>query len=326
MERWGEEAAVASVSGVPVVLGGVLDEATSDALQMRLRIDELTRLLLAAAGEQEAAVHFRPPSPPPEYDNRGRRVNTRAARAREALQLERQEWVQRASKRRPGFVPPAGYRAVSVKRQKKVFLPVDKYPDYNFTGLIIGPRGETHKQLEQESGARLYIRGRGSGKEGSQNPSDLEPLHVLILAEDDATLDRAAAMIERLIVPIDDEVNDHKQLQLRKLAIYNGTVRDDSRNFLRNRRQLGLGVSAKMVVCDYCGDASHPSADCPHRKAGQPSKLDIELQEFLGQLGDATPPRTPLPADAPLPEPSSASSASSSSAAAAEVDAFLAGL
>lgn len=33
-------------------------------------------------------------------------------------------------------------------RQEKVFVPVKAYPDYNFVGRILGPRGLTAKQLE----------------------------------------------------------------------------------------------------------------------------------------------------------------------------------
>jgi len=35
-----------------------------------------------------------------------------------------------------------------VTRQEKVFVPVKAYPDYNFVGRILGPRGLTAKQLE----------------------------------------------------------------------------------------------------------------------------------------------------------------------------------
>lgn len=41
-----------------------------------------------------------------------------------------------------------------------------------------------------------------------------------------ALLLQAAAMIERLLTPVDDSHNEHKQLQLRELAAINGTLRD----------------------------------------------------------------------------------------------------
>ena len=35
------------------------------------------------------------------------------------------------------------------------------------TGLLIGPRGATQKQMQEMSGAKIVIRGRGSQKEGA---------------------------------------------------------------------------------------------------------------------------------------------------------------
>lgn len=37
-------------------------------------------------------------------------------------------------------------------------------PDSNYIGMIIGPRGTTQKSLEQKSGCKISIRGKGSTK------------------------------------------------------------------------------------------------------------------------------------------------------------------
>ena len=58
---------------------------------------------------------------------------------------------------------------------------------YNIIGLIIGPRGNTHKRMEKEIGAKIVIRGKGSVKEGrlqqkgdlKPDPSKNEELHIL---------------------------------------------------------------------------------------------------------------------------------------------------
>lgn len=49
-----------------------------------------------------------------------------------------------------------------IELQEKVYVPVDSHPEYNFVGRILGPRGMTAKQLEQETGCKIKIRGRGS--------------------------------------------------------------------------------------------------------------------------------------------------------------------
>ena len=45
---------------------------------------------------------------------------------------------------------------------EQVRIPVNDFPGYNFIGRLLGPRGATLKQFENDSGCRLFIRGRGS--------------------------------------------------------------------------------------------------------------------------------------------------------------------
>ena len=53
----------------------------------------------------------------------------------------------------------------SSKIKKKIYLP--KNTGINYIGLLIGPRGLYQKRLEEESGCKILIRGKGSQKEGS---------------------------------------------------------------------------------------------------------------------------------------------------------------
>jgi len=269
-----------------------------DALLLRVRIDEITNSLTTGnLGLEDESVR-RSPSPPPKYDTQGKRTNTREQRTREKMQLERQNLILAAQKLNPLFKPPSDYRPINVKKTAKIRIPVDKYPDYNFIGLIIGPRGDTHKQLERKSGAKISIRGKGSQKEGQmgKNPDDDEDLHVLITADTQKQLDKAAEEIDKLLVPIADEVNEHKQLQLRKLADYNGTLRENNWNSGPKRFQ-------QEVTCGFCGEPSHPTYDCPMKKVpGAKSKMDQEYESFLSAIGEApktssTSSSTPPPMD-----------------------------
>jgi splicing factor 1 len=77
------------------------------------------------------------------------------------------------------------FRAIQVRVSDKVLIPQDSHPEINFIGLIIGPRGNTLKSLEKETGAKIIIRGKGSVKEGkvaTRNgqplPGEDEPLHA----------------------------------------------------------------------------------------------------------------------------------------------------
>lgn len=60
--------------------------------------------------------------------------------------------------------PPADYKPMQLKKTRKMYIPIKKFPEYNFIGLIIGPRGITQKNMEKETGAKIAIRGRGSVK------------------------------------------------------------------------------------------------------------------------------------------------------------------
>lgn len=52
-----------------------------------------------------------------------------------------------------------------VKRVIRLDVPVDKYPNYNFVGRILGPRGNSLKRVEALTECRVYIRGKGSVKD-----------------------------------------------------------------------------------------------------------------------------------------------------------------
>ena len=68
-----------------------------------------------------------------------------------------------AAKLIPDFKPPADYKPPKI--HAKIWIPVDKFPDYGFMGLIIGPRGATHKKMERETNTKIAIRGKGTVKD-----------------------------------------------------------------------------------------------------------------------------------------------------------------
>lgn len=74
------------------------------------------------------------PSPPPQYDNFGRRVNTREYRYRKKLEDERHKLIEKAMKIIPSYHPPSDYRRPT-KTQEKVYVPVNDYPEINFSML-----------------------------------------------------------------------------------------------------------------------------------------------------------------------------------------------
>ncbi len=79
----------------------------------------------------------RSPSPPPQYDNFGRRVNTREYRYRKRLEDERHKLIEKAMRVIPNYHPPSDYRRPT-KTQEKVYVPVNDYPEINFS-MITNP-------------------------------------------------------------------------------------------------------------------------------------------------------------------------------------------
>ena len=79
----------------------------------------------------------RSPSPPPQYDNFGRRTNTREYRYRKRLEDGRHKLVEKAMKIIPNYHPPSGYRRPT-KTQEKVYIPVNDYPEIKFS-MITNP-------------------------------------------------------------------------------------------------------------------------------------------------------------------------------------------
>ena len=97
---------------------------------------------LPGLANEAAAIELDPnrsPSPPPRYDSNGKRTNTREMRMREILTKERNSLIERLLKINPNYQPPADY--VRQKPMRKMYIPVKEYPNYNFIGLVIGPRG-----------------------------------------------------------------------------------------------------------------------------------------------------------------------------------------
>uniref|UniRef100_A0A8R1EST6 Branchpoint-bridging protein n=1 Tax=Caenorhabditis japonica TaxID=281687 RepID=A0A8R1EST6_CAEJA len=103
-------------------------------------------------------VSKKSPSPEPVYDANGKRLNTREVRKRQELEQSRHEKIQALLRINPSFKPPADYRAPNIRLHDKVWIPQEQFPDLNFVGLLIGPRGNTLKSLEAETGAKIIIR------------------------------------------------------------------------------------------------------------------------------------------------------------------------
>ena len=223
--RWGGEA---QSGGMPTAITGGVDGKDLDSYAgtlvtpflsdsslifistVQLRLDEIQRAL--RSGLVVPPDGSRSPSPPPTYDSHGRRTNTRDVRYRKKLEDERNRLVDRQVKNDPNFKPPTEY--LMQKRQNggrptdKVYIPVKEFPEINFFGLLVGPRGNSLKGMERDSGAKISIRGKGSVKEGKGRPGggfeddENDELHCLITADTEEKVQRCVKLINNVIATV----------------------------------------------------------------------------------------------------------------------------
>lgn len=76
------------------------------------------------------------------------------------------------------------------KIKRKIVLPKDS--NFNYTGLLIGPKGNNQKQLEEKTGCKILVRGKGSQNQ-TGDYEDEEDLHVLVLGDGEAQVAKACA-------------------------------------------------------------------------------------------------------------------------------------
>jgi splicing factor 1 len=130
--RWGDaqENKAAGLMGLPTMIMANMTNEQLEAYTLHLRIEEISQKL--RINDVVPADGDRSPSPPPQYDNFGRRVNTREYRYRKRLEDERHKLIEKAMKVIPNYHPPSDYRRPT-KTQEKVYVPVNDYPEINFS-------------------------------------------------------------------------------------------------------------------------------------------------------------------------------------------------
>ncbi|XP_048645066.1 splicing factor 1 isoform X9 [Marmota marmota marmota] len=262
----------------------------------------------------------RSPSPEPIYNSEGKRLNTREFRTRKKLEEERHNLITEMVALNPDFKPPADYKPPATRVSDKVMIPQDEYPEINFVGLLIGPRGNTLKNIEKECNAKIMIRGKGSVKEGKVGrkdgqmlPGEDEPLHALVTANTMENVKKAVEQIRNILkqgIETPEDQNDLRKMQLRELARLNGTLREDDNRILRPWQSSETRSITNTTVCTKCGGAGHIASDCKFQRPGDPqsaqdkARMDKEYLSLMAELGEAPVPAsvgsTSGPATTPL--------------------------
>ncbi|KAM9317098.1 KH domain-containing, RNA-binding, signal transduction-associated protein 2 [Gastrophryne carolinensis] len=137
----------------------------------------------------------------------------------------------------------------NIKLSEKVLIPVKQYPKFNFVGKLLGPRGNSLKRLQEETGAKMSILGKGSmrdktkeeelRKSGEAKYAHLsDELHVLIEVfappgEAYSRMSHALDEIKKFLVP--DYNDEIRQEQLRELSYLNGSEESSQTKVTRTK-------------------------------------------------------------------------------------------
>lgn len=177
--------------------------------------------------------------------------------------------------------------------------------------------------MENDSGAKIAIRGKGSVKEGkgrsdaAHSSNQEEDLHCLIMADTEEKVNKAKQLIHNVIetvslspstsimlIPFDANTplqaasipegqNELKRNQLRELAALNGTLRDDENQACQNCGKIGHRKYdcperqnyTASIICRVCGNAGHMARDCPDRQRGANWRNDAGGARPAGRIG-----------------------------------------
>ena len=206
--RWGDENDKIQVAGLPTAISGDVSGKDLENYATHVRLEEISRKL--KSGDVIPPERERSPSPPPTYDHHGRRTNTRDIRYRKKLEDERNKLVDKALRNDPNYKPPTEYlmqKRMSGRPAEKIYIPVKEFPEIKWIGLILGPRGNSLKAMEKDTGAKIVIRGKGSTKEGKGNfgnrsADEDDELHCNITGDTQEKVDACARLINRVIATV----------------------------------------------------------------------------------------------------------------------------
>ena len=281
---------VFSVPSMPTIINiANTDTKAQDIYLLQLGIREATSKLAMPNLGIPPNPRDRSPSPEPIYNSKGVRMNTRYERTKAKLVSQRNNYITKLKALDPTYQPPACFQYKNSKLEDRVEVPQDEYPQYNFMGLILGPRGNSLEKIKQKYNCKIIVKGRGSlkdgmtglKKDGSKFDSLDEPMHVVINGPTPEAVKDASDHIRKLIKQQIDDPDGETMVALRashmhELAVLNGTLRDIDMKCLNCGREghktwqcpESDNVTAS-IICSACGGVGHITKDCKARRPGE---------------------------------------------------------
>ena len=88
----------------------------------------------------------------------------------------------------------------------KLIVPETKFPNYNFFSVILGTKGKTQKNIEELTGASVFLKGFSIhselNKKYNWSERETEPLYVEISATNKESFEKAQRVVEVLLNPV----------------------------------------------------------------------------------------------------------------------------
>lgn len=114
---------------------------------------------------------------------------------------------------------PATRRNVTAKNQNRnrpqcqFIIGIEEDPSFAVVRKLLGPHGKHIKSIAEQSGAKLRLRGLGSGfKEGLEQRESSDPLMLCISAQDSQSYERAKELVAEHLLEI---YNNFQQFKTR---------------------------------------------------------------------------------------------------------------
>ncbi|XP_037954293.1 KH domain-containing, RNA-binding, signal transduction-associated protein 2-like [Teleopsis dalmanni] len=161
------------------------------------------------------------------------------------------------------------YKQKPLKISQKVFVPVKQYPKFNFSGKILGPKGNSLRRLQEETQCKIAIKGRNSMRDRNKeeelrNSGDprfshlnrnlfLEISTISSPAESYARIAYALAEIRKYIVPDKNDEVSHEQfrelmeIDPQSIKQLNGAHPYVNKSFLENKLSGGPSGAPKYM-------------------------------------------------------------------------------
>ncbi|KAJ2787429.1 hypothetical protein GGI15_000731 [Coemansia interrupta] len=133
----------------------------------------------------------------------------------------------------------AGY----TRLEEKVYVYIESERGFNVRAKLIGTGGENMKYIQNTTGVRVQVRGRGSGYNDRDGYTDShEPMHLHVTASSEESLNQARGYCQSLIDTIKEQYDEFKESGGRGGRYYehhgrNGGGGRDGRDYGRNRHQ-----------------------------------------------------------------------------------------